>query len=261
MNPLPRLRERHRPLRAPLERWTAPLWPGQTGAALRAYRAFLASWRAYSKLPNAERLRFEDSYPCLFDRTPTTPYDPHYFHQSVWAGERIVARRPAEHVDVGSEITFVGMLSISVPVVFVDIRPFPVELPTLRPVTGDLLKGLPFDDGSVGSLSSLHVAEHVGLGRYGDRLNADGTRLACAELQRLLARSGRLYFSLPVGRPRVCFNAHRVHAPRQIIDYFSELELEEFSVVGDDFRVELDADVDTAARLEYGCGLFIFRRE
>ena len=217
MNPLPRLREWRAPLRAPLKRWTAPLWPGDTAAALRAYRAFLSSWRAYSRLPNAERLRFQDSYPCLFDRTLTTPYDPHYFHQSVWAAEHIVARQPAEHVDVGSEITFVGMLSVSVPVVFVDIRPFPVELPRLRPAAGDLLRRLPFDDGSITSLSCLHVAEHVGLGRYGDELTADGTRRACAELERILASGGRLFFSLPVGRPRVCFNAHRIHAPRQIL--------------------------------------------
>jgi hypothetical protein len=144
--------------------------------------------------------------------------------------------------------------------VFIDIRPFPVTLPRLHSQAGDLLKGLPFDAGSVSSLSCLHVAEHVGLGRYGDALAPDGTRRACLELQRVLAPRGLLYFSLPVGRPRVCFNAHRVHAPRQITEYFSELELQEFSVVGDDYRLVNDADLDAAAALEYGCGLFVFRR-
>jgi uncharacterized protein DUF268 len=250
-----------RPLQAALKRWTTPLLPVRSSAfAARAYWSFVSAWRTYSRLPGAEPLRFKDSYPCLFDRVPTTPYDPHYFHQAVWAAERIVAHRPLEHVDVGSEVIFVGMLSVNVPVVFVDVRPFPVALPRLHPLAGDLLERLPFDGGSVNSLSCLHVAEHVGLGRYGDALAPDGTRRACVELQRVLAPRGLLYFSLPVGRPRVCFNAHRVHAPRQILEYFSELELEEFSIVGDDYRLVDDADLDDAAALEYGCGLFVFRR-
>jgi len=250
-----------RPLRPAIARWTEPLLPlKQSARALREYPRFLASWRAYTRLPRAEPVRFRESHPCLFDRTPTTPYDPHYFHQAVWAARRIVVHEPQEHVDVGSEVTFVGMLSVSVPVVFVDIRPFSVTLPRLRPLVGDLLGGLPFDDRSIRSLSCLHVAEHVGLGRYGDELAPDGTRRACAELQRVLGSGGLLYFSLPVGRPRVCFNAHRVHTPRQILGYVSELELEEFSLVGDDFRLVYDADLDAAAALEYGCGLFVFRR-
>jgi len=261
MNPLSTLRRRARQLHGPLHRWAAPLLPAHRSlATVREYRHFLESWRAYMRLPGAEPLRFEDGYPCLFDRTPTTPYDPHYFHQAVWAAEQIAAHQPEEHVDVGSEITFVGMLSVIVPVAFVDLRPLPVELARLRPLAGDLLEGLPFDDGSVPSLSSLHVAEHVGLGRYGDALAPDGTRRACSELQRVLSRAGRRYFSVPVGRPRVCFNAHRVHAPAQIVEYFAGLELEEFSVVGDDHRLEHRADLEAAASQDYGCGLFVFRK-
>jgi SAM-dependent methyltransferase len=143
----------------------------------------------------------------------------------------------------------------------VDIRPLQVELPNLTPLEGDVANELPFAAASVSSLSCLHVAEHVGLGRYGDVLAADGTARACAELARVLAPAGNLFFSLPVGKPRVCFNAHRIHAPRQILDYFASLELVEFSVVGDDYRLHLNADPDEAARLDYGCGLFWLRRE
>ena len=134
--------------------------------AARSYPSFVCSWRSYARMDGAEPIRFRDSYPCLDDRTTTTPYDPHYFHQAVWATEQILRAVPEEHVDVGSEITFVGMISAIVPVAFVDIRPLMVQLPRLRSVEGDLL-ALPFDNRSVASLSCLHVAEHVGLGRYG----------------------------------------------------------------------------------------------
>ena len=67
------------------------------------------------------------------------------------------------------------------------------------------------------------MAEHIGLGRYGDPLDPLGTRKAAAELQRVLAPGGQLLFSLPVGRPRVEFNAHRVHDPHEVASWFDGL--------------------------------------
>jgi SAM-dependent methyltransferase len=227
-------------------------------AALLEYPRFVASWRRYSRLPGAEHLDLADSHPCLGDRVPVTPYDPHYLHQAVWAFERILGRSPSEHVDIASDVIFVAMVSAVVPVSFVDIRALPLELPQLRPLEGDLLAGLPFEDRTVRSLSCLHVAEHVGLGRYGDDLAPDGTARACAELARVLASGGELYFSAPVGRPRVCFNAHRIHSPEQIIRHFDGLELVEFSLVTDQHRLEVNADLASARDLSYGCGLFRF---
>ncbi len=76
---------------------------------------------------------------------------------------------------------------------------------------------------------------HIGLGRYGDPLDPEGTIKAINELKRVLvlAVGGNLYFSLPVGSPRLCFNAHRIHSPGQILEYFSDLKLVEFSGVDD----------------------------
>lgn len=210
-------------------------------------------------MEGAEPLRLTDSFPCLLDRTATTPLDSHYFYQSLWATERILRESPREHVDVGSETIFVGILSRIVPVSFVDIRRLPIDIPRIRSLRGDLLS-LPFPDASVASLSSLHVVEHVGLGRYGDRLAPDGSRRACAELARILAPAGNLFVSLPVGRPRVCFNAHRIHSPAQVLAYFDSLELVEFSLVDDSAKLVIDADIESAADLTYGCGLFWFRR-
>ncbi len=172
---------------------------------------------------------------------------------------RIVARRPSRHVDVGSQVAFVNLLSAVVPVTFVDYRPLDVRIEGLDCRSGDILH-LPFEDQSVESLSCLHVAEHIGLGRYGDPLNPHGTRQACAELQRILAPGGCLYFAIPIGRQRVCFNAHRTHAPATIAEYFWDLKLIELSAVHDDGRYVTEMPPDEFAASFYACGLFRFQR-
>ena len=105
-------------------------------------------------------------------------------------------------------------------------------------------------------MSCLHVAEHIGLGRYGDPLDPAGTRKAAGELQRVLAPGGQLLFSLPVGRPRVDFNAHRVHDPHRVRALFPELELAEFAGVDDAGRFARDRTLDELADQTYACGMF-----
>jgi hypothetical protein len=71
---------------------------------------------------------------------------------------------------------------------------------------------IPYENNSIKSLSCLYVAEHIGLGRYGDPLDPFGTKKAAKELSRVLALDGNLYFSLPIGKPKLYFNAHRIHS-------------------------------------------------
>jgi len=56
----------------------------------------------------------------------------------------------------------------------------------------------------------------------------------------------------------VCFNAHRVYAPRTVQSFVSELRLESFSLVDDAGRFRERVPVETANDLDYGCGLFEF---
>ena len=69
---------------------------------------------------------------------------------------------------------------------------------------------------------------------------------------------GNLYVSVPIGRSSVCFNAHRVHFPKQILEYFSELQLRQFSVVDDEGNFHEDVPHGNWDNLEYGCGMFHF---
>jgi hypothetical protein len=241
--------------------WINPIFPiNRVAMSIRLYIRFVKTWLRYKSLATSEPLSFRDSYPCLFDDVETTPFDAHYFYQAVWAMERIVHCGAKEHVDIGSDIKFVGLLTVQLPVIFVDIQSLNAKLSRLTSLVSNIV-ALPFSDSSVNSLSCLHVAEHVGLGRYGDQLDPSGTRRACAELSRVLAPNGNLFFSVPVGHSRVCFNAHRIHTPRQIIDYFETLKLVEFSAVDDSGQVWINAQPERAESCNYGCGLFWFRRD
>jgi SAM-dependent methyltransferase len=233
----------------------------QSAAALRNYPRYLRQRRRYAELEASERRpRFSDDWPELLDTTPSTPFDPHYTFQDGWAAREIAARRPQRHVDVGSRITFVIGLSAFVPVTFIDLRPLEIELSGLETRRGNVLE-LPYEDGSVESISCLHVAEHIGLGRYGDPLDPAGTIKAAAELARVLAPGGTLYFSLPVGRPHIAFNAHRVHDPRQVPELFPELRLAAFAGVDDGGRFHEQLEPEVLIGSEWACGLYAFTRD
>jgi hypothetical protein len=73
-------------------------------------------------------------------------------------------------------------------------------------------------------------------------------------------QAGNLYFAMPVGRPRVCFNAHRIHEPKTVVDYFAGLELVEFSGVHDNGQLVEHAGLDEFRENEFACGMFWFKK-
>jgi SAM-dependent methyltransferase len=116
---------------------------------------------------------------------------------------------PAKHIDISGTLPFFFILSAFMPVEFYDFRTAPLHLSQLKCGSTDLT-ALHFSTGSVQSLSCMHTVEHVGLGRYGDPIDPDGDLKAIRELKRVLAPGGNLLFVVPVGKPSVVFNAHRI---------------------------------------------------
>jgi hypothetical protein len=220
---------------------------------------YVGSLLAYRRVSSGRRHGEFVLFPKLHDRTATTKVDPHYFYQGYWAFNRIYAIKPREHCDIGSQIDFVRYLSATVKTTFVDIRPIELPLENLICVKGSIL-GTDYPDCSVPSISSLHVIEHIGLGRYGDPIDAHGSEKAAAEMARMLEPAGRLYISTPIGRPRTCYNAHLIRTPLQVIELFSMLELIEFSAVADTGKFCENADMAEFAKSDYACGLFVFTK-
>jgi len=244
---------------------------GRTGfgliSALRApawYLAFFREYRAFKKRHNAARremrIEFSDLFPCLGENTATTTFDAHYVYHTAWAARKVRAHGPREHVDVSSSLYFAGIVSAFVPIRFLDYRPAGLGLTGLDEESGDLLR-LPLQDESIESLSCMHVVEHVGLGRYGDRLDPLGDRKSASELERVLAEGGRLLFVVPVGDARIYFNAHRVYHPEQVLAMFPSLKLLSFALVTDAGQFRDPAPLELGAEQSYGCGCFEFVKE
>lgn len=190
------------------------------------YIKFLQDYSRYSKLRGSEKIK--KIFPQLHDSHESNPIDSDYFYQDTWAFKKIYNSGAKNHTDVASMATFVGYLTSFAKVTYIDIRDLKLNLENYKFKKGSITS-LPYEDNSIDSLSCLSVAEHIGLGRYGDRLDPKGTQKGCKELQRILAKGGNLYFALPIGKPKVLFNAHRVHSVEQILKYFDELKLIEFS--------------------------------
>ncbi len=185
----------------------------------------------------------------------------HYFLQDLWAARYIHDMNVTEHVDVGSRIDgFIGHILLFTKVMYVDIRPIETKLAGFTSVLGSVLE-MPFEDNSVPTLSCLHVIEHIGLGRYGDPVNPLGYIEAAKELARVLKPGGKLLLGIPVGRERLCFDAHRVFDPQTIVDAFDELKLSSFALIDDAGHDIIEAAAfEEARRCGYGCGLFVFEK-
>jgi SAM-dependent methyltransferase len=168
--------------------------------------------------------------------------------------------RPTEHHDFGSRLDgFVAQATLICPVFYWDIRVPNFQLPDLTFCEASLLK-LPIGNGTISSISCLHVVEHIGLGRYGDLIDPDGAEKALRELERILAPGGQLLLSMPVGRERVEFNAERVWDPLKPLKLFSDLKLLEFSAVNDHGEFIPDTAPDSFVSARYSCGLYRFTK-
>jgi len=164
--------------------------------------------------------------------------------------------RPERHVDVGSRIDgLVAHLATFLTVEVVDVRPARSTIEGIQFVQADAtrLAGITASP----SVSSIHALEHFGLGRYGDTLDPAGHIKGLRALQTLVAPGGSLYVGVPVGRPRVEFNAHRVLAPGFAPSILDALRLVEFCAIVNG-GLEQKLAPDAVENEDYAFGLYHF---
>jgi SAM-dependent methyltransferase len=209
-------------------------------------------------------LSLTDLYPIVGEKTKTTGFDRHYVYHTAWAARVVQEIAPALHVDISSSLYFSGIVSAFVPVHFYDYRPAELELSGLESHAGDLMH-LPFEDKSVQSISCLHTIEHVGLGRYGDPIDPEGDKKALSELKRVVAPGGSLLLVVPLGVPRIEYNAHRIYSYHKFTELVldSEFSLHEYAYIPqypEEGPMIRFADKEKGKDASYACGCFWFKR-
>ena len=109
----------------------------------------------------------------------------------------------------------------------------------------------------------MHVIEHIGLGRYGEKIDPMGDIKAISELIRILAPGGKLFFVVPIGKSRIEFNAHRIYDKEQVITYFSILKLLDFTLIpdsGKDGGLVKNPPELLLSKQDTACGCFLFEK-
>ncbi|KKQ86159.1 MAG: hypothetical protein UT08_C0001G0025 [Candidatus Woesebacteria bacterium GW2011_GWB1_38_8] len=84
-----------------------------------------------------------------------------------------------------------------------------------------------------------------------------------SELTRVVKKGGSLIIVVPIGKPKVVFNAHRIYSPQQILTYFKSLKLKEFALIPDDVRdgnIVVNPTKKLLDKQNYACGCFWFTK-
>lgn len=232
----------------------------------KLYEVYLSDWTVFNKKYNDTEkrlpLNWEDRFPIVHEKTLHTQYDRHYTYHPAWAARVLYQMKPSKHIDIGSFLLFPAIASTFVPIDYYDYRPANLILNNLTSAHADLIN-LPFADKSIESLSCMHVVEHVGLGRYGDPIDPDGDLKALHELQRVIAVNGCLLVVVPVGHPRIMYNAHRIYQYNDMAKILNELTLIEFAIILDheeDGGILYDVSPETINNQNYACGCYLFKR-
>lgn len=228
---------------------------------------FNADVKEYQRLNKRLNFVIQEKYmwPVIKDKYSYAGTIGNYFWQDLWAARLILESGIQSHFDIGSRLDgFIShLLAARLDVTMIDVREFPEKIEHLHTIVDDATTLHQIPDESIESMSALCSLEHFGLGRYGDPVNPEACFQCFDNIQKKLKKGGRLYISLPIGKERIEFNAHRVFYAHTVIKCFSSLKLTEFSCATAD-KIEYNVDIhkydDDLHNGEYRYGLFVFMK-
>lgn len=222
----------------------------------------------YNQLNQRDNFEIHDEYlwPIISDKYAKAGTINNYFWQDLWAARLIHKSGNKRHFDIGSRIDgFIAhLLAMDIDVTLIDIREFPEEVEGLHTIIDNatMLRQVP--DESIESMSALCSLEHFGLGRYGDPIDPEACFKCFNEIQKKIKTGGDFYLSVPIGKERVEFNAHRVFYAHTILECFSSMQLIEYSCVSAgklERNVAVSKYDDDSHNGEFRYGLFYFKKK
>lgn len=238
---------------------------GRIFRAVKGIPMFILNYRILrTQLKSDKEFKIMSLNPQIADKyEPAGNLDKHYFLQDIYFAEKIFNSNPERHIDIGSRIDgFSAHVSVFREIEIIDIRGLEVQHSNIKFIKADLLS---IDEGFnsiTDSISALHSIEHFGLGRYGDKIDSNGHLKAFEKIYFMLKKGGKFYFSTPIGKQRIEFDAHRVFSLDYLIRIFeNRFIINEFSYIDDNGKLNLFPTIDeslikTINNSSYSCGLF-----
>jgi len=150
-----------------------------------------------------------------------------YFLQDICCSQYCLNKPFSKHVDLGSRVDgFVAQIAASREIEVLDIRPSSSRIKNIIFTQGDITGLDSRLAGRYDLTTSLHALEHVGLGRYGDTVDANGFDLSLQNIRSLTCNKGETLISLPVSSCNaeiIEFNAQRIMSSSSIIERLLEV--------------------------------------
>ncbi len=231
----------------------------------KAVVVFIMEYRAYRRLSHLDPeypLKLLNIFPCPYDRYQEAGSMPrHYFRQDLWGAKKVYASGVQTHYDIGSRLD--GFIAHCLPfcrIVMIDIRPLSYQIENMEFVQADATNLHTIPNESIASISSLHAVDDFGAGHYSSHLDPLAYRKAIAEIQRVTQKDGNIYFSVPIGEPRLVFSAGHIFNPTSIEQYFDCCTLVDWAAVDDDDHYYERPDLKKFIDYQHACGFFHFRK-
>lgn len=138
-----------------------------------------------------------------------TEFFTHYDAFGCWVAQHLArGNRRRRILDIGSPKAHNAILSASHDVTALVLADCSDSLSGVNYVRHDVTRPLPFADGGFDCITSTVSLNLVGLGRYGDRVDADAIPNLIGELTRVAAPGAELFVSLPSGPNLLVYNNH-----------------------------------------------------
>lgn len=202
----------------------------------------------YEQLNSDDRFAVdtENDWPILTDKyVDNGSANDEFFIYPIWTARKIRQNSHGIHYDVCSPIDtmianllgFRGDLVLItntwIPINFE--RQFSSKIHSNTDILSELNK---IESASITSLSSCNFLDKIGLGRYGEPIDADAWSKLLQEFKRILAPNGHLYLTTKISEvEKIVFNRFRTFHYNTILEELAPLSLLEMSInVGKSYK-------------------------
>ncbi|MCR6672065.1 DUF268 domain-containing protein [Devosia ginsengisoli] len=179
-------------------------------------------------------IKIKDVFPVALDYS-VNHVNRHYWFQDIHVAQKVIDGSRGKpdhlHIDIGSRIEgfILALIAARINLVFGEINMPKIAFENTELRFIDLQNMSPEQFAGATSVSCLHVIEHLGLGKYGDAIDALGHFKVFSDFARVLGPGVPLYVSSPTSNePGVVFNAGRHLDP---VEMYQEAEKAGFTVL------------------------------